>query len=343
MTDVATPALPRREGREGNRWVNHQPSLEELSEWFAKIPIHDGMKHEDWVTGLTLIRQTEKTDEIAGFREDNRPIIIPEVQHTYFIPYPKVEARIAYFNTYWQLDDGHIGFIEPVVAPDSGGMADGFNPMKISLPDGKIATLLCYSAIATIFERDGLETEEREDVDGKRRWYNVGTVVQRSAVGTKAVPILNQWGKVDADAPAKAQSGAIGRALGMMGMLVIPGTGVATAEDMREMTEGGSPHGAPATQEGLTTGGAQASEAGSDDSIRERIAELHGQLREYPDHMRIFSAWAKERGYGNIAEIGGTNLKGIQVKLERELDRAVRSAQSATEVDIDLDADAPAD
>jgi hypothetical protein len=325
QTDVLE--LPQRHGQEGNRWVNYRPTGEEVAAWFASnVRLHEDMSHDDWVSGITLIQATEKVTEIAGFADDNRPIIVPDVQHLYFIPYPKVETRINYF---WRLmeteqgtDEKWHGFIMPVAAPNPGGMSVGYNAVKAALPDGSVASLVCYTAKVRVIRGD-VTWEEIEEADGVKRKQPFGDMVYDGSPGTKSVPILNRWGKVDENAMARAQTGANGRALGMVSMLVIPGTGVATAEDMQEFqAQGQGSPGAPPAKPDESSGSGRFAED-SDDALRQRAASIIRALEaEHPEALATFQAWARERRHKRLEDIGGAALKGVVKKLEKVQDEA---------------------
>jgi hypothetical protein len=241
---VEAAQIPVESGRVGNRWINYRPEATEIADWFQTIRLHEGMEHEDWLSGITLIEATEKHDHIIGFAQDGRPQIMKDVQSLHLIPYTRVDARVAYFNRLMEIHGELTGFILPVAAADPKGMAVGFYAMKVALPDGKIATAVCYTARVLVIEGE-VEWEEEVDPDGVTRLYPHGKIVMAGAHGTKSVPLVDRWGRFDANAVMKAQTGGVGRALGYAGMLVIPGTGVATAEDMREALDQGATPGSP--------------------------------------------------------------------------------------------------
>jgi hypothetical protein len=111
-----------RRGREGSRWINERPTSQEVAEWFRSVPLHDGMDHEKYVGGITLIQGVEKADEIVGYDGDGRPVIVEDVRNVTFTPYMKVETRVAYFHDYVDrlgADDryaevGTVPIIEPI-------------------------------------------------------------------------------------------------------------------------------------------------------------------------------------------------------------------------------------
>jgi MoxR-like ATPase len=115
----------------------------------------------------------------------------------------------------------------------------------------------------------------------------------------------------------KAETGAVGRALGFAGMLVIPGSGVATAEDMLEL----STHNATAAAEAavppaVSAADAVVDQAPSDEQMRERIQTLVEQLRSSDEPaLERFQEWARGRKI-TLATAQGAALRGAIRKLE---------------------------
>jgi hypothetical protein len=92
-------------------------------------------------------------------------------------------------------------------------------PGTLSIPVGdKEAVLWCQEATVVVKDKDG--------------------IVIRKASSKKTVKRVLQFGNYppfpDVDGLAKAETGAIARALGVLGILAFPGSGIATAEDMNE-------------------------------------------------------------------------------------------------------------
>jgi hypothetical protein len=137
------------------------------------------------------------------------------------------------------------------------------------------------------------------------------------APGTKLVAAASKW-DVDPHALSKAETGAVGRALGMAGMLVIPGSGVATAEDMQELGQPGyvsEPQLPPPST-------SVAVEDLDDDQLRERATALVGELAGVDAKRHAaFQEWARARKL-TLADAQGAVLRGAIKKLEKSIDEA---------------------
>lgn len=325
---MTTLEIPRREGREGNRWINRRPSSEELYDWFFDaVKLHDGMTHRDWIGGVVLIQQTEEVDEFVGHSSDGRPQIINGVQHIFYTPYPRVETRVEYFNRYIASNDELTGFILPVPAADPKGLPVGYTAIQVAEADGRAATLVLYSARVLVLKTRGLEWIKQTDPDGVKRLYPHGDIVTYGPMGTKSVPMLDRWSGADPHAIARAQTGAIGRALGMAGFLVFPGSGVASAEDMQEVPGAGS--------SSPTLEPEQAEAPKTEDEIRAQVATLIAGFQEdSPERLASFQEWAKGRGLGRLEDVSGVALKGVLRKLEKIKDEEAVVVETSELPDI---------
>lgn len=220
---VENSGYAARIGRHGSRWYGPEPTGEDVAEWFATVPLHEGMRHEDYVAGISLIQTIESVKRVVAMRGDGTPQLA-EVEEVTWTPYPKVDSRIAYFWAYVALHPEWEGSIHPVdVYGAPHGLPPGFFQLIVKDGAGKEITLVGRSMSVRINSlRDKM-------------------AINHYPAETKTVPMVNKGGFVDADAMAKASTGAIGRALGVAGMLVLPGSGVATAEDMREVQSATGP------------------------------------------------------------------------------------------------------
>jgi hypothetical protein len=300
-TEVGVPEAVVRRGREGSRWYNARPSGEDVAAWFKTIALHEGMEHEHYIGGVTLIPAKEKSNEVVGFSDDGLPLI-REREDLVFVPYVKVETRVAYFWRYMELHADWEGEIVPVPAAGGEplGMPPGYFRYTAARPDGKIVNFVACSMRVHVRERNRFDSNLR--------------AVMSPPPGTKAVPTMTRW-DVDANALMKAETGAVGRALGMAGMLVVPGSGVATAEDMLELA--GPSAGAVAEDAQLPQ---PEPENLTDEQLRERASALVDILREQdPDALASFQEWARGRNL-TLAEAQGAALRGVVRKLETTIE-----------------------
>jgi hypothetical protein len=309
--------------REGSRWINQRPSGDEVASWFVQnAPMHEGLEAERYVTGVTLIPAKDKPKILS---QNGQVIDGPE--QLVWTPYVKVETRVAYF---WDLMAAHpewVGVIEPepVKQLETSGyrnthLPEGFFHMPIQKADGKHVMYLGQSQRVRVYKADTLAWVDAYEGGRKVRKLE-GIPVMSAPAGTKVVPTLNKWGE-DPNAVMKAQTGALGRALGMAGMLVIPGSGVATAEDIQEAIE--RPGGVGAELPGDTLEFAQQAAAATMD-LKGRAEELIARLSsDHPKALEAVQEWAKQRKL-NLAELTPESpaLRGVV----RQLEKAVTEAE----------------
>ena len=86
-------AQPRRVG---SRWYDARPSSEDLAAWFLDVPLHEGMDHTRYISGVTLIQQSERR-KVTRLTEDGKPFVA-DVDELAFTPYAKVETRVLYWH-----------------------------------------------------------------------------------------------------------------------------------------------------------------------------------------------------------------------------------------------------
>jgi hypothetical protein len=323
-----------RKGREGSRWYNERPSGEEFAAWFKTVPIHDGLDHEDFVSGITLIQQVEKTLEVVGFDSNGAPQM-QEIKHLVYIPYAKVDTRVAYFWKYMALNPEWLGLIEPVSY--AGQLAHNYH-----LPTGFFGHIQSHGEKKTayvgssmqvkVFERKTVEfrdiIETGPNGESWKRRVAEGKLIFAAAPGTKIVATAGKY-EVDHFSMMKAETGAVGRALGMAGMLVIPGSGVATAEDMQEAAAPAAAPGAAAASLPADISVGDAADQETDPAfLRDRIAALLTELgRDHPGALEGFQTWARERGFTSVDSLSDVQVKGVVKKLEKTLDDAKRQTR----------------
>lgn len=333
--------------RHGSRWLHEQPSEEDVREWFTKQTLHDGMEHSPYLGGIVLIGATEKVKQT--FQKANGEMYVKDTEQAVFVPYVKVDTRIAYFWDYVRhLNGGDIlgqfvGVIEPVpqrrwVDPGSGyfnaHLPEGFGVLPIKNSNDTVSRFLVAQYRVAIYERQSYASRIR----GEKPMPIL------SGIGTKQTGMARNW--ADDNAVMKAETGAIGRALGVAGILVV-GTGVATAEDMQEAQAGPAgpaasagegatlPEGDPAAPIGPDVPGedAAAQDPGSavpqtpqevDEALRERATALKSELEsDFPEAWAAYLEWWRGRfGDAGLTTLTGPALNGAVVKLERDLDAA---------------------
>lgn len=286
--------------REGSRWIHTPPTGEEFAKWFKDtVKLHDGMPHEKYVSGITLIPGSEKhkTRDDSGRKT--------ETYRDVFTPYAKVETRVAYF---WDLCalKGWLGEIEPIIPK---GALQEFK--GIAVPDpfyfmpyprdeaGNVGVRLACTMQVRVFD-----PATPGGFDGK------GKPVLLPPAGTKVVTFGGEH------QVARAETGAVGRALGMAGMLIIPGSGVATAEDMQELAAGPQATGEEATLETKI----------DEPSLAEQVAALRQELEsDYPGVADELEEWAQGRKI-NLNEIQETQLRAVHKQMTKVLDAAKAAA-----------------
>ena len=317
-----------RQGREGSRWINERPSAEAIADWFqGAVKMPDGLDAAHYVSGVTLIQSTEEAKEVVGFKDDGTPIW-REISHVVYVPYVKVETRVQFFHDLMaQHREDWLGVIEPVSVPNpSPDLPPGF--FKFASAD---TPFICCTMKVTVFERDSVEWKEVRNVQsGEMERVRVGKTVIDAPPATKMVPSKRKY--ADPSSIMKAETGAVGRALGMAGMLIVPGSGVATAEDVREAQD---MEGAPAaSREDALPPEGQRSLAIAEPSHDEMVTRAVGLIQQLKDTSEdahaTFMAWVKEKGYGGkVSELADPAIKGLVKKAERDLEGAAKAAKEA--------------
>lgn len=310
--------------REGSRWIHQKPSGEELAAWFKEnVTLHDGLEHKDYITGIVLIPQKERAKETA----QNGQIV--DVERLTFTPYPTTGARVAYLRDWIAAESAKSEhpLLWEIVPDESLKRTD-------MLPGGFFAYVPRWTSDAGKEMSKSfvgcsmqLRVYERDIRSGGK-----GREILIAPSGSKVVPAIGRYG-ADENALMKAQTGAIGRTLAFAGMLVIPGTGVATAEDVQEAIAGGVPMSGVSDEAPQATLPAAEPVAAKDaerppdtaaepTDLRARAAELIGALQAHPEKLAEVHAWAEERSF-DLAEMKPQQaLRGAVRKLERSLQEA---------------------
>jgi hypothetical protein len=334
-------------GREGARWYNQRPTSEEIAAWFKdNVPMHDGMDPARYVGGLTLIPGKEFPEE-PFTPQGGGNTVLRKVINQVLTPYCKVETRVQYF---WDLmakkQADWIGMIEPVEPMHDGGnrtLPPGFFYANYKV-ESKDVTFVCCTMRVRVIEREGAQW-----VDVPERWAGgrkvgggrilQGIPVIESPPATKMIPVLTTSGygnnttvTADPHMLMKAETGATGRALGLAGMLVVPGTGIATAEDMLEAASQGAP---PATDGAadvslpeVASAPQEAASGSQEPDTRSALEVLQAEVEEKvqrlqeadPAKHEEFQRWAREdRGFKDLASLNESQLRGVSRKLDRDL------------------------
>lgn len=326
-----------RKGKEGNRWFNERPSAEDVTTWFAEaVKLPEGLSHDNYIGGVVLIPGKEKANEPMGFNEKTGVPIWTEVENLVFTPYVKVETRVQYWTDLLAANaDEWLGVIEPV-APQGGaieGLPPGFARLRVKGGEkGETPYVLCTMK-ATVFDRKTVQVKEYRNTETGEivhRYY--GPTIIDAAPATKQVPMLGRWGPDDS-AIMKAQTGAIGRALGMAGMLIVPGTGVATAEDMRELAYQQAEPVAAREEAPPSVEGRAGKDASAEPTQEELVAMASGlivRLQATDEAVyTAFLAWCKERKFnGKVAEMDAPTLKQVIKKVEQALAEVEAAAKA---------------
>lgn len=354
--------------RDGSRWIYAPPSEDQVREWFEKQPIHAGMDHGPYLGGIVVIGATEKV-KVTKLKA-NGDLYGVEQERSVFIPYVKVDTRIAYFRDLVralneseveevldaegitgtvksrlraQLDGPFVGVIQPVpqkriTDKNSFGynehLPEGYSMHAVTNKDKTVTRYIVATFEVAIYERQSWLAR----VNGS------APVPLLQGIGSKQALVAKTW--ADDNALMKAETGAIGRALGVAGILVV-GTGVATAEDIQEAQSPGGAAAAGAAdnaalppvvnREGEAVDKADATpqaeqppaqEIGAetpddDEAKRQRALALQAEIeRDFPEAWEAYRAWWAERQFGPLSSLTGPALKGAVIKLERDLDAA---------------------
>lgn len=303
MADLETPA-PLMGRREGSRWVNMSPGGDELAEWFTgNVKLHAGLEHADYIAGIALIQQTSKNRKaVVGFNDDGRPIF-GETEDVIYTPYPRVDTRVAYFWRLMELHPEWTGKIEPVQihTEQSSGLPPGY--FRLDVPISKDGGTAVTPMIGRAMQVRILE-----------RGQDLHVYPSES----KIVPLVNRYNELDEHAMARASTGAIGRALGVAGMLVLPGTGIASAEDVQEALND-----TPGAR--IETAAVVPAQTETVDEMRERLVPLVQQL-DASDKREAWRDWWRQRGFPQVPQ-----LEDGQVKIA--LQQAERMAADAVAVE----------
>lgn len=356
----------QRRGREGARWINERPTPEEFAKWAKEnIPLPEGLKIETYIGGIVLIPAVDKRSKfVDGFTAQGEPKIGERPEMVY-VPYAKVETRLQVFWDLLELNEERwVGVIEPIPTerPELDTLTEVIRDMPNASVDEVLADLkereirktsataaivhqlppgffllpvpvegsytyfLCCSYRVAIYERDNAKDVSRPVREGR---------------GTKQVALVTKgWEnklKIDENAIMKCETGAIGRALGAAGIFTIPGSGIATAEDMLEQAAGAAapagegagpetPGETPAPAQAQAPAAPAAEEGDSDLQVLADSKSILAQLQnDYPEAYAAFGDWCSKRRpkITALSDLNGPVLRGVHTKLQKLLDTAV--------------------
>lgn len=330
-----------RQGREGSRWINQRPTGEDVAKWFKdNVPLHEELKEkaDQYVQGVTLIPQKEKSVEVIGVGQDGITPLTKEIENRVYTPYAKVETRVKYFHDLMAAHDDWLGVIEPVVVEHGKkqGLPPGFFSIEVNQTKQNLkpARFICCSMRVRIYKRDTVK-EERVSLSTGRssmvEFRRTGELIVDAPPGTKMVSALNRYGEADPFVMMKAETGAVGRALALAGMLVIPGTGVASAEDMQEAAGAGD---TPPPEAGPQAPPAEVPpEQVKNELLREASEGIATLRADYPEAYKQFSEWGRQRGIGKLEDLDSTALRGLATKVRKTLEDAAKAAEEAAEAE----------
>lgn len=330
--------LERREGREGNRWINKRPTAEEVATWWGEaVKAPEGLDVADYVGGVTIIEGSEKSKEMVGFKDDNTPQYT-DLYNAVYTPYVKVETRVQFWHDLLALKaeewQGYLGPVPQASWEDK--LPPGFSIMRVAVDRDRESRFVCSTMKVTVYKRGTVKWVEHRNVQtGEMERIRDGEIIIDAPPATKMIPLLSSG--ADPMSLMKAETGAIGRALGFAGILIVPGAGVATAEDMRE-AQALEAQVASAREGGEETPPAAEGKARLDagvepthDELVARAEALIARLKaEFEPEHTAFIAWIKERGFtGKVSERKDADLKQIIKKAEADLAAGEERAKAA--------------
>lgn len=322
------PPIPAETVQQGGRWQHHAPSSEQVAAWFATQPIDEGLDHASFVGGVVIIPQSMK---VKYARLDGNGTA--ERHEMTYTPYVQIGTRLGYFRRLAEVRGLRMS-IEPEPVPRSkdpssiyfnGNMPDGLWWHVVRGDGNALLRYLCATTRVALYEPLEYAAKLRKEP----------AIAAITATGTKQVS-----GGPDPNGLMKAQTGSIGRALGVAGILVV-GTGIATAEDMQEFAGlAAPPVSADQAQlpDALPTGAAPEQVVETVEALRTRAMSLQAMMQEVPGGAvwATFATWWAERaqseGWSGIDDVPFDALKGIVSKMERDLaagQSAVAAAQAA--------------
>jgi hypothetical protein len=318
------PPIPEQPLQEGARWRHHKPSSEAVAEWFKNVPLDEGMSHDTFIGGVVIISQSEKV------KHSTDAGTVERWEQT-FTPYMQIGTRVAYFRLLAE-HRGLIPVTEAVEVPRSkdpksayfnANMPPGLWWHVVTNSHGDAVRYLCATYRVAMYERASYAAKLKGEPD----------LPLLGGIGTKQV-----GGGPDDNGLMKAETGAIGRALGVAGILAL-GTGIATAEDMQEFVA--QPQAAPPQLPASPSEIAQGDTPAPAQTPEERLAQLRSramaldtQLAEKdPARHAEHQAWWQERknteGWRTLGDVPVEALAGIVSRLQEMMQGQTAVAETA--------------
>lgn len=306
------PPIPDDPVQEGARWRHWQPSSEAVAAWFNTVPLDEDMPHEDYVGGIVIIPQSAK----VKYTKKDGSGTVERYEMTY-TPYMQIGTRTAYMRRLAE----HRGLIyhpEAAKVPRSSArdspyfnanMPEGLWWHVVQNEHGDVQRYLCCTTNVALYEPASYMA--------KIRGQDPMPVL--FGQGTKQVS-----GGADPNGLMKAQTGALGRALGVAGILVV-GTGIATAEDMQEYAAqtAAPPPELPVVPSEIAPGPQPEAKTPPEQlaAARSKALALQTQMQETgTEAWPQFVAWWNERrqqeGWGKLEDVPLEALRGIITKME---------------------------
>lgn len=298
------PPIPDVPVQEGARWRFRRPSSTEVAAWFETVPLDEGLEHKDFIGGVVLIPQTEKVKHTlasGGTRERQEQVFTPYVQIGSRVFYARrlAEKRTLRYRprplAVPKVEDRQSSYF-------NGNMPPGLWWHVVMDTSGNLVKYLCATwTIQLVDDNDTVFLEGQ---------------------GTKQVTGLSYNG-LDDNAVMKAETGAVGRALGVAGILTV-GTGIATADDMQEFVSASTqaPTATLALPPTEVPNGElpDVSEADKLPQLRARLLALQAQVQElgaWSQFLSWYNARKEAEGWGKLDEIPIEGMAAIIAGLEK--------------------------
>lgn len=308
VTEQAAPAAPAGPGAaedDDTEWVptswefQDQPpttedvldKLETLSPWFGGV---DPKKYLEFVQPLPQRKKTSKKGE-------------PEVWKDVWTLYVTVAGRITMINDAAWRNGWMVNFVPEPDVPE--GNPAGF----VVMDDERIV----YREYAEIWRHARPEFNETGEQIGLE-WLAEPIMLGRKP-GTAWVPATGGAGAVQSNRYEKVETSARGRAIAGWGIGVLPGSGVASLDEMRDAASLGRAE--TETQGGRRRRRQAPSREGMEEELRETLVayqqETGFELEAVDEKVKAFvmSSFGKEVGRSEGGPFDLTSLKDGEIGL----------------------------